>query len=177
MARHVSAFGAVQENEEEGSDEGSDFDSDNEKEELGNLTQQRLDNTDPSRIRRAIRSKFVGYEYPEVMDVKEVAINQSPSLDSRSPNRKTIFDDDENSVTSQSIETLTSTTTIKVDFSKSAGTAEGKRRYAQDVLLLSQIKAGILPEQFIKSNSSSSIDIDLSHYGIGDDHGVCFGQR
>jgi hypothetical protein len=57
--------------------------------------------------------------------------------------------------------------------------AEGKKRHAQDLLMLREMRAGILPEQLLKRipRMGNLISIDLSHYGIGDELGKCLGTR
>lgn len=52
-----------------------------------------------------------------------------------------------------------------------------KTRVASDLLLLAQLKKGIIPERFFKKGlcTDGSVAIDLSDYGIGDDHAVCLG--
>lgn len=54
---------------------------------------------------------------------------------------------------------------------------QGKKRHAQDILLLREIKAGILPEQLLKKvpGMGNLISIDLSHFSIGDELGKCLG--
>lgn len=56
---------------------------------------------------------------------------------------------------------------------------EGKKRHAQDLLMLREMRAGILPEQLLKKipRMGNLISIDLSHYGIGDELGRCLGTR
>jgi hypothetical protein len=57
--------------------------------------------------------------------------------------------------------------------------AEGKKRHAQDLLMLREMRAGVLPEQLLKRipRMGNLISIDLSHYGIGDALGKCLGTR
>jgi hypothetical protein len=56
---------------------------------------------------------------------------------------------------------------------------EGKKRHAQDLLMLREMRAGILPEQLLKKipRMGNLISVDLSHYGIGDELGRCLGTR
>ena len=68
--------------------------------------------------------------------------------------------------------------TVIVDMDIEHSTPKAKHRYAQDVLLLAQMKVGVLPEQLIASGydkNRNTISIDVSHYGLGDDHGKCLG--
>jgi hypothetical protein len=53
-----------------------------------------------------------------------------------------------------------------------------KTRVASDLLLLAQLKKGIIPERFFKKGlcTDGSVGIDLSDYGIGDDHAICLGE-
>jgi hypothetical protein len=54
---------------------------------------------------------------------------------------------------------------------------QGKKRHAQDILMLREIKAGILPEQLLKKipHMGNLISVDLSHFSLGDDLGKCLG--
>jgi hypothetical protein len=54
-----------------------------------------------------------------------------------------------------------------------------RKRYAEDLLLLKEMKAGVLPEQLLKKipNTANLITLDLSHFGIGDELGCCLGTR
>jgi hypothetical protein len=55
--------------------------------------------------------------------------------------------------------------------------AEKNKRLAQDKLLLSQLDAGVLPEQFIKPGTDSlSVTVMLTKHSIGDVRGVCLGK-
>ncbi len=55
--------------------------------------------------------------------------------------------------------------------------AERSKRKAQDLLLLNQLEAGVLPETFIKASEDPRfITINLSQYGIGDVRGLCLGK-
>lgn len=77
-----------------------------------------------------------------------------------------------------SLALLSSHATVVVDMDIDHATPKAKHRYAQDVLLLAQMKAGVLPEQLISSGfdkTKKTISIDVSHYGLGDEHGKCLG--
>lgn len=53
-------------------------------------------------------------------------------------------------------------------------------RVAEDVLLLAQLDAGKIPEEFLQKASHSThlhVTIDLSNYSIGDAHGLCLARR
>lgn len=56
---------------------------------------------------------------------------------------------------------------------------EAKKRHAQDILMLREMRAGVLPEQLLKRipRMGNLISIDLSHFGIGDELGKCLGTR
>ncbi len=55
--------------------------------------------------------------------------------------------------------------------------AEMSKRRAQDMLLLHQLDAGVLPETFIKAaENPNAVMINLSQYGIGDQRGLCLGK-
>jgi len=55
--------------------------------------------------------------------------------------------------------------------------AEKSKRKAQDMLLLHQLDAGVLPEIFIKTaDNPKAVTINLSQYGIGDNRGLCLGK-
>jgi hypothetical protein len=51
---------------------------------------------------------------------------------------------------------------------------------AEDVLLLAQLDAGRIPEEFLQKASYSNhlhVTIDLSNYSIGDSQGICLATR
>jgi len=53
----------------------------------------------------------------------------------------------------------------------------GTTRNAQDALMYAQLRAGVMPEFFIKrSPNLEFVDIDLTKYSIGDVHGECLGR-
>lgn len=53
----------------------------------------------------------------------------------------------------------------------------GDTRVAQDSLLISQLRSGVIPESFIKrSTTLEYLDIDIRSYGIGDEQGCCLGS-
>lgn len=56
---------------------------------------------------------------------------------------------------------------------------QGKKRHAQDILMLREIRAGVLPEQLLKKvpHMGNLISIDLSHFSLGDELGRCLGTR
>ena len=56
-------------------------------------------------------------------------------------------------------------------------TAEEKKMHAKDVLLINQLKSGIIPEQLLKRAPSSMnlMSLNLAHYGLGDELGKCLG--
>ncbi len=55
--------------------------------------------------------------------------------------------------------------------------AERNKRIAQDKLLLNQLDAGVLPEQYIKPGTDAlSVAVMLTKHGIGDIRGVCLGK-
>lgn len=59
---------------------------------------------------------------------------------------------------------------------KASKGVSGSTRVAQDNLLMMQLRAGVVPEQFIRrSNTLSHLDIDIRGYGIGDAQGACLG--
>lgn len=95
--------------------------------------------TDLTRIRRALSTTRIGYDY---RDMLEIDLNAMESPFPRSPKK-----------------TVTS------------------KRLSQDTLLLSQLKAGIIPEQFVKKSlNPDNTVIDLSSFGIGDIHGRCLAE-
>ena len=50
---------------------------------------------------------------------------------------------------------------------------------AEDILVLAQLDAGRIPEEFLKHAAMSRhlmISINLSNYGMGDAYGTCLGQ-
>jgi hypothetical protein len=56
---------------------------------------------------------------------------------------------------------------------------DGRKRHAQDILMLREIRAGVVPEQLLKKIPSMGnlVSVDLSHYGLGDELGKCLGTR
>ena len=55
-----------------------------------------------------------------------------------------------------------------------------QHKVAEDVLLLAQLDAGRIPEEFFQKASMSQhlhVTVDLSAYGIGDTHGNCLAMR
>jgi hypothetical protein len=54
---------------------------------------------------------------------------------------------------------------------------EEKKMHARDVLLMNELRSGKIPEQLLKKvpNTAGLIAINLSHYGLGDDLGICLG--
>ena len=62
--------------------------------------------------------------------------------------------------------------------------AKTSRRRAQDLLLLTQLDEGILPEKFLKPGTGTggrnrdedTVAVMLSKYGIGDTRGICLGR-
>ena len=58
-------------------------------------------------------------------------------------------------------------------------TPAGIPRIAQDTLLVQQLKAGLLPENLLKTSPHMQYmtSIDLSHYSIGNELGICLGRR
>lgn len=55
--------------------------------------------------------------------------------------------------------------------------AERNKRIAQDKLLLNQLDAGVLPEQFIKPGTDPlSVTVMLTKHSIGDVRGICLGK-
>jgi hypothetical protein len=54
---------------------------------------------------------------------------------------------------------------------------EEKKMHARDVLLTNELKSGKIPEQLLKKvpNTMGLIAINLSHYGLGDELGICLG--
>jgi hypothetical protein len=53
-----------------------------------------------------------------------------------------------------------------------------QKQNAQDKLLLTELENGLVPEDFInKSKLSTSVQLDLSHYGIGNKRAICLGKR
>ena len=207
------------------------------------LTKERLSMIDLSRIRRAMGSKYVGYDYPEIMGENEDGLLESSSVHSPGAFSTTINDTDKSTlrpmssyerkvtnmltsnvrprtsggilgssaksvrgnssggIRNQQSRTVSAggaafgddaTTGYSVSLNMSAlssaitavemdiegSTPKAKHRYAQDVLLLGQLKAGVLPEQLIAdgyNKETKSIEIDVSHYGLGDEHGKCLG--
>jgi len=70
--------------------------------------------------------------------------------------------------------------TYSPDAHKSSRTGKqgvsGSTRTAQDNLIMAQLEAGIVPQSFIRrSDNLEFLDIDISHFGIGDDQGLCLG--
>ena len=56
------------------------------------------------------------------------------------------------------------------------GGVSGSTRLTQDSLIIAQLQEGIIPQAFIRrSDKLDSIDIDISHYSIGDRQGGCLG--
>lgn len=58
-------------------------------------------------------------------------------------------------------------------------TVSEKKRRAQDVLLSQQLRLGVIPEQLLRKipRMGDLISLDLSHYSMGDDLGICLGRR
>ena len=56
-------------------------------------------------------------------------------------------------------------------------TNEERKMHARDVLLTNELKAGKIPEQLLKKvpNTMGLIAINLAHYGLGDELGICLG--
>lgn len=57
---------------------------------------------------------------------------------------------------------------------------EQQHRIAQDSLLLAQLSAGRIPEEFLQKAAHSPhmhVTVDLSNYGIGDTQGLCLSNR
>lgn len=101
-----------------------------------------------SRMTRAARAHYAGFDY-----VDEAPLQQ--------------YGDDDSLNSSLSPMSLS-------DVSQA-----GKKRYAQDILLLKELRAGLLPEQLLKRipGMGDLVSVDLSHFGIGDDVGMCLGPR
>lgn len=216
------------------------FDSDEDKDlQIERNAARRVAMRDAARIRRAMGSKYVGYDYPEIMGRNDLSAftasemrsgggaeygsisggggggvggyggswpspaarpHTSGGMSSRplqisagglkSRHRMNnasmggsltaddaTFDQSHTFAGSTFTGSLTSATVV-VDIDVENASPKAKRRYAQDVLLLSQLKAGILPEQLIMGTGNRNADnlsIDVSHYGLGDEHGKCLG--
>lgn len=186
--------------------------------------QKRLARRDAARIRRAMGSKYVGYDYPEIMGrdglsafsgseirlggeastygggASQARPHTSGAMGSPARHSTTsagglksrqrmnasmggsIAADDATFDQTYGGSTFTgshTSATVVVDIDVDNASPRGKRRYAQDVLLLAQLKAGVLPEQLIMGSGNKKADnitIDVSHYGLGDEHGKCLGQ-
>lgn len=54
-----------------------------------------------------------------------------------------------------------------------------RKRYSEDLLLVQELKSGVLPEQLLKRmpDIQNLVSLDLSFYGIGDQLGHCLGCR
>jgi hypothetical protein len=130
------------------------------------------------RMTRAVQSQFHGFttNIPLLQKVKEAASSTTvpegkklPSLTSNEPIKSSIVSKFGISRNSDSNSLNKETEAIMI--------AERNKRKAQDMLLLSQLDAGVLPESFIKSSEDPRyITINLSQYGIGDVRGLCLGK-
>jgi hypothetical protein len=59
----------------------------------------------------------------------------------------------------------------------SSMTVAGNTRIAHDALVMQQLKAGVIPEHFIRrSDNTDFIEIDVSVYSMGDEQGKCLGE-
>jgi hypothetical protein len=58
-------------------------------------------------------------------------------------------------------------------------TVDQRKRYAQDLLLFRELKAGLIPEQLLKKipRMGALVSLDLSHFSMGDELCQCLGKR
>ena len=105
-----------------------------------------------SNIHRALNSMYVGYDSVEVLD----RLSSAPGGNrSRSSSREGF------------------------NSSGQANNLVVQQREARDKLLYNQLSSGIIPENLLKSGKGfdNLITLDLSHYGLGDEMGLCLGKR
>jgi len=126
-----------------------------------------------ARLRRATQSRYLGYESKSYVNNNtsntQTRTVTSPRIlpSSRAPDDEVMLDAKETNVD------------VTLNFFKRFENLEGKKRLAQDSLLLKELELGILPEHLLKKlpHMKHVTTIDLSHYGIGDKLGICLGLR
>lgn len=122
-----------------------------------------------TRLKRAIRASVNGYNYHALTDNLE-----NPSDDESLGNSFADSDDRPDRGIHLKKSSVFSQDSLMNSLSQSQYQSIVNKRYAQDILTLSQLKNGILPEQLIKKNIyDDNILIDLSHYDIGNTNGKC----
>ena len=70
-------------------------------------------------------------------------------------------------------------TLVSLSLSDTADDLRAQCAVADDVLVLAQLDAGRVPEEFLRRAALSRhlmVTVDLSNYGMGDAYGVCLGQ-
>ena len=143
------------------------------------------------RIRRVMGSRYIGYDVPEVLDeagfgppIGEKDTGKGKGKGGR--NEDSDYDSDEDEFDgdggSNDESSVDSENIPDIDYHKKIGgkralTKDAKNAHANDVLLASQLKKGVLPENIFrrKPGHESTVSLDLSHYGLGDEMGLCLG--
>jgi hypothetical protein len=137
-----------------------------------------------NRLNRAVQNQFHGFTNTtnqpllEIMKKKEIDLLQ-PSTGGKSSSSEKIPEEKESS---QFFKSKFAAKSKKPQDSRAKEAedvmlAERNKRKAQDMLLLNQLEAGVLPETFIKSSEDPRyVMVNLSQYGIGDVRGLCLGK-
>ena len=125
-----------------------------------------------ARIRRATRSRYLGYD-------SQSYINNITFNNNNNNNNEVSTPQGLKAAASPIMEEGSIEYDATKEFCRRFEHVEGKKRLAQDSLLLKELELGILPEHLLKKlpHMKHITTLDLSHYGIGDKLCMCLGLR
>eukprot|EP01041_Mallomonas_annulata_P000200 gene200-359_t len=151
-----------------------------------------------SRVRRAAHNHNMGFDHKSFIDhgcldnndISELqnALRKNSNFDCDSSNDNSIIENNNitntnnnnkyNNNNNNNHQQQSSDDSIDYRNISDSDMIDIKRRHAQDILLVKELEAGVLPENLLRKvpHMKYVTKVDLSHYGIGDGLGKCLGK-
>lgn len=132
---------------------------------FGQLASHNMDRTDVSRIRRAFQKEYIGYDLKEMSSMRN--ISDYPAV-CRIPS---------NRVLAATLAVEKNSEEVKRPWVDGDEQRLLKAESSRRSQLLSKIKAGHIPKQFIIQDFSGYVTMDMANLELGDEYGKYIGAR